>query len=422
MAEEISRVAPRASGRRAFWSVPERLGAVLAIPKNPPLLRYAIAAAVVASAVATGLLLQLWDDRLTLFPFYAAVVGSAWLGTGPGYLAVILSIVTVQYFFTPPGWGFEVMPEDVPFMAAFIVCAAMSLAWASQRRRTELALQGSRAELEAMVQQRTAELVRANDALKVEIAERQAAELELRETESRLARTMRLATVAELASSIAHEINQPLAAIVVNAAACVRSLRKQPPALDDARSAAESIISDGHRAGDVITRVRSLVSKEAPVQKPVDVNQLIRETVALSRGTCRRQKVSVRTALAAELPPVVGDAIQLQQLFLNLITNGIEAMAEIGDRPRRLTVRSKLDASGRVLVGFEDTGNGLDPAGLDRLFESFYTTKPGGIGLGLSIGKSIAEAHGGTLSASPIAPFGAEFSVALPPGPSPRPH
>jgi C4-dicarboxylate-specific signal transduction histidine kinase len=381
-----------------------------------------MAAASVAGALAIGLLLQLWDDRVALFPFYAAVVGSAWLGTGPGYLAVILSIITVQYFFTPPGWSFEVMPQDVPFMAAFIVCAVMSLAWASQRRRTELALQQSRAELEVMVQQRTAELVHTNDALKAEMAERRAAELELRETEAKLAGTMRLATAAELATSIAHEINQPLAAIVVNAGACVRSLRKQPPALDDARSAAEAIISDGHRAGDVIARVRSLVSKQAPVQKPLDVNQLVRETVALSRGTCRRQKISMRTALTADLPPVVGDSIQLQQLFLNLITNGIEAMTDLTDRPRRLTIRSKADASGGVLVVFEDTGNGFDPATLDQIFESFYTTKPGGIGLGLSISKSIAEAHGGTLSAAAAMPFGAQFSVALPPAPSRRPQ
>ncbi|HEX3536977.1 MAG TPA: ATP-binding protein [Stellaceae bacterium] len=384
--------------------------------------RYAIAGASVAVALAIGLLLQLWDDRVTVFPFFAAVVGSAWLGTGPGALAVGLSVVVVQYFFTPPGWGFEVMPQDLPFMAAFIVCAVMSLAWASQRRRTELALQEARAELEDMVQQRTAELVRTNSALKAEMAERQAAEIELRDTEEKLARTSRLATAAELATSIAHEINQPLAAIVVNAGACARLLRKQPAAIEDARAAAEAIVSDGQRAGDVITRVRSLVSKQAPVQSPVDINQLIRETVALARGACRRQKVSLRTALTADLPPVLGDAIQLQQLFLNLITNGIEAMAETVDRPRRLTIRSKAEDPGSVLVVVEDNGNGLDAACVDRLFESFYTTKPGGIGLGLAISKSIVEAHGGRLSASPATPFGAQFTVALPAGAEAQRH
>jgi C4-dicarboxylate-specific signal transduction histidine kinase len=333
-------------------------------------------------------------------------------------LAVVLSIFVVQYFFTPPGWGFEVMPQDLPFMAAFIVYAVMSLAWASQRRRTELALVNARAELEAMVEERTEQLVRANNALTAEISERQAAELELRDTEAKLARTLRLATAAELATSIAHEINQPLAAIVVNAGACVRSLRKQPPAVEDARSAAEAIISDGHRAGDVITRVRSLVGKQVPVQNPIDVNQLIRETVGLSRGACRRNKISLRTSLTADLPPVLGDAIQLQQLFLNLITNAIEAMADVTERPRRLAIRSKADDTGAILVVFEDNGNGLDAACVDRLFESFYTTKPGGIGLGLSISKSIVEAHDGKLTASPATPFGAQFSIALPPAPS----
>lgn len=417
---------PGSAGRGSHTAlqrfIPPRLRAAAGAGKRQLAARYAVAGAFVALALAIGLPLQLWDDRVTVFPFLAAVVGSAWLGTGPGSLAVGLSIVVVQYFFTPPDWGFEVRPQDLPFMAAFIVCAVMSLAWSSQRRRTELALEGARAELEGMVQERTAELVHANNALKAEMAERQAAEVELRDTEAKLARTLRLATAAELATSIAHEINQPLAAILVNAGACARSLRKQPAAIEDARAAAEAIVSDGQRAGDVVTRVRSLINKEPPVLTLIDLNQLIRETVALARGACRSQKVSLRTALTADVPPVLGDAIQLQQLFLNLITNGIEAMVEINDRPRRLTIRTKPDGPRMVLVSFEDNGSGLDAASIDRLFESFYTTKPGGIGLGLSISKSIVETHGGTLSASPATPFGAQFTVALPTGAEPRFH
>jgi K+-sensing histidine kinase KdpD len=147
----------------------------------------------VALGLGVAFMLQAWDPRLTLFAFYAAVVGSAWFGTGPGCLAVFLSVLTVQYFFTPPGWGFEVMPEDVPFMGTFIVCAGMALAWASQRRRTELVLQKERDALGTAVEQRTIELNRVNDSLRAEIIERQAAEAELRETEAKLARTSQLA-------------------------------------------------------------------------------------------------------------------------------------------------------------------------------------------------------------------------------------
>jgi C4-dicarboxylate-specific signal transduction histidine kinase len=371
--------------------------------------------AVVSVVLALGLAfgLQIWDDRLTLFAFYAAVVGSAWFGTGPGCLAVVLSVLAVQYFFTPPGWGFEVMPQDVPFMGTFIVCAVMTLAWASQRRRTELALKKDRDELEKIVQQRTIELTQANEALRAEMRERQAAETELREAEARLARTVRLTTAAELAGSIAHEINQPLAAIVANGSACVRFLSKKPGFVDDARAAAECIVSDGHRAGEVITRIRSLVQKQTPVWQSIDLNKLIREIVSLSRAVCERHSVSVDTELADNLPMISGDPIELQQVFINLVTNAIEAMAEITDRPRRLTVRSSRDHTGSIVIAFEDTGCGLDDVSLDHIFESFYTTKPEGMGLGLSISKSLVEAHGGTLSVT-ATDCGARFTMIMP--------
>lgn len=377
-------------------------------------LRYAAALASVGIALAITLPLETWDLRITLFAFYAAVVFSAWMGTGPGVLSVVLSVLAVQYFFTPPEWGFEVKPQDVPFTGAFMICAVMSLAWASQRQRTERVLKEARASLEETVRQRTLELVNANEALKVEMAERQAAELELRDTEAKLARTLRLATVAEMTASIAHEINQPLAAIVANASACVRSLAREPPVLPVATEAAGCIMKDGIRAGEVITRIRALLGKHDPVCERFDLNALIRETLDLSRGPIERHHILVRTTLATGLPMLEGDRIQLQQMLVNLITNGIEAMADVTGRPRELTIRTAGFDNDKIEITVDDAGCGLDPAHLHEVFDSFYTTKPEGIGVGLSISKSIVETHEGELSATPRQPYGARFTVRLP--------
>jgi signal transduction histidine kinase len=220
--------------------------------------------------------------------------------------------------------------------------------------------------------------------------------------------------VAELAASIAHEINQPLAAIVVNGSACLRSLARRPAAVVDAREAASCIVADGTRAGEVISRIRSLLSKQGPQHIPLDINRVIGDVLDLSRGTIERQGIAVHTELTDSLPPALGDSVELQQVLVNLVTNASEAMTEVTDRPRVLTIRSGIDEAEFVLITVEDTGSGLDPAELDRIFDSFYTTKPDGIGVGLSISRSIIEAHGGQLSASPIEPHGACFRFTVP--------
>jgi C4-dicarboxylate-specific signal transduction histidine kinase len=258
----------------------------------------------------------------------------------------------------------------------------------------------------------------------MDLTDRKRTEQALHDAEAELARTLRLATMAELTASIAHEINQPLAAIVANASACVRFLARGPAALGNAREAADCIVSDGTRAGEVITRIRALLSKQGPRHVAVDINGIIGDVLELLRATLERQRVAVHTELAASLPPIMGDAVQLQQVLVNLITNAIEAMSGVTDRPRVVTIRSGIDRSsiepssidpaGAVLVSVEDTGTGLDPREIDRIFDSFYTTKPEGIGVGLSISRSIIEAHGGQLSASAALPHGACFSFALP--------
>jgi C4-dicarboxylate-specific signal transduction histidine kinase len=247
----------------------------------------------------------------------------------------------------------------------------------------------------------------------MDLTDRKRTEQALHDAEAELARTLRLATLAELTASIAHEINQPLAAIVANASACVRFLGRRPAAVGNAREAADCIVSDGTRAGEVIARVRALLSKQGPRHVAVDLNGVIAEVLDLLRATLDRQRIAVHTELAASLPPVMGDAVQLQQVLVNLVTNAAEAMSEITDRPRVVTIRSGIDAAA-VLVTVEDTGTGLDPQELDRIFDSFYTTKPEGIGVGLAISRSIIEAHGGQLSAFPASPQGARFCFALP--------
>lgn len=376
-------------------------------------LRYMLALAAVAAATAATFLVGALAEKPWAFPFYAAIVASAWFGTGPGFFSVILATAAVQYFWASPHFSLHVDTNDLPWFLSFVICALVSLAWSTQRRRAQ---QG----LEAIVRQRTADLLQTNEALQVEIAEREAAEAErrrteqaLRDAEVELARTLRLATLAELAAAIAHEINQPLAAITANGSACVRSLGQSPPLLDNAREAAGCIVADGHRAADVIARIRALFNKDEPKQQLIDINDVIRRVLELSRGAIERQRVVARRRLARSVLPVMGDPVQLQQVMVNLVTNALEAMAAVAERERVLVIKSEKDDD-TVVVTVEDTGPGLAPGEAVSIFDSFYTTKPDGIGVGLAISRSIIDAHGGSLWAAPSAPRGARIGFSLP--------
>jgi C4-dicarboxylate-specific signal transduction histidine kinase len=248
----------------------------------------------------------------------------------------------------------------------------------------------------------------------LDLTERKRAEEALHQAQAELAHITRVMTMGELTASIAHEVNQPLAALVTNANAGLRWLAGKPPNLEEARECLRRIIRDGNRAGDVITRIRSLVKKSAPAKTWLDLNDTIQEVLLITNAEARRHQVVVRTELAAALPPVRGDRVRLQQVILNLVMNGIEAMKEVTDRPRELLIRSRPEASSHVLVAVQDRGIGLDEQRLERVFEAFYTTKREGMGMGLPISRSIIEAHGGRLWPTAHRDDGATFQFTLP--------
>jgi len=248
----------------------------------------------------------------------------------------------------------------------------------------------------------------------IDITERRAGEEALRNAVADLERASRLTTMGQLTASIAHEINQPLQAIVTNGNTCLRWLEGDRPNLDEARQAAKRLIRDGYRAGEIVKSIRALAKKSVPEVARLDLNDVIQEVIALMRTEFRRHDISIETALCADLAPVLADRIQLQQVILNLIMNGVEAMTEVTTRPRLLAVRSATAEIGEVLVSIEDSGPGLDSMQASRIFEPFFTTKREGMGMGLSICRSIIEAHGGRLCALPGVPRGSAFQFTLP--------
>jgi signal transduction histidine kinase len=220
--------------------------------------------------------------------------------------------------------------------------------------------------------------------------------------------------LGEITASIAHEVNQPLAAVVMSANACRRWLAAEPPNLDEAREAVQRIVNDGNRASEVIRRVRSLLQRQVPERAELDINDIIRNTLALTRSELARHRVSVRTELREDLPSILGDRVGLEQVLVNLILNAIDAMAGVAESSRALTIRSRADGTDGVVVEVEDSGKGLDPEHANRIFEAFFSTKPGGLGMGLSISRSIVEAHGGRLWATPNDGRGVTMHFTLP--------
>jgi len=230
---------------------------------------------------------------------------------------------------------------------------------------------------------------------------------------SELAHVARVTTLGALTASIAHEVNQPLSGIVTNASTCLRMLAADPPNVEGARETARRTIRDGERASEVIARLRALFTKKTTASGSIDLNEATREVVALSMSELQSQRVALRLELANDLPPVIGDRVQLQQVILNLLLNASDAMSTVEDRPRELVIATTVEAAD-VHLSVRDTGIGFDAGDPDRLFDAFYTTKSSGMGIGLSVSRSIMERHGGRLLATPNRGPGATFSFSIP--------
>jgi PAS domain S-box-containing protein len=246
-----------------------------------------------------------------------------------------------------------------------------------------------------------------------DITEQKRAEEALRQAQADLAHVSRVTTMGELTASLAHEVNQPIAAAVTNANACLRWLAAAPPNLEEARAAAKRIARDGTRAAEIISRIRLLFKKGAPIRELVDLNHVIREMIVLLHSETTRYSISVRTELAGDLPLAIGDRVQLQQVMVNLFMNSIDAMKDV-DEVRELSIKSQRTESEQILVSVRDTGVGLPPEQADKVFEAFFSTKPQGTGMGLSISRSIVESHGGRLWAAQDSKRGASFWFTLP--------
>jgi C4-dicarboxylate-specific signal transduction histidine kinase len=375
---------------------------------------YLVAAISVGIAVVITLKLgSVVKHTATLF--FCSVMLSSWYGgLWPGVFAALLSVVALDYYFIAPLYALGISLEETPDMIVF-VATALVIGWLSgEQKRTKESLRQARDELDAKVQEQTAELKSANQQLQSEIAERETAQEGLIRAQAEIARIARITTMGELAASIAHELNQPLGSIVMSGDACLRWLTAKPPNFDEVRQAVEAVIRDGTRASSVLVRIRGLLRRGERLRERSDINDIIREVIALSDGELRRNGVSLRAEMAGNIPPVVVDRVLLQQVILNLMMNAVDAMRAVTDRVRVLRIRTEEQPSGSIVVLVQDSGVGLEPKHSSRLFEPFYTTKAEGIGMGLTISRSIIEAHGGRLWAVANDGPGSTFCFRLP--------
>ena len=375
----------------------------------PAVLSYAVA---LLSVLVALIIARLLDTYLISAPaslFLCAIMFSAWYGgVRPGLLALALSLLAFVYYFVTPIYSLHMPANELPRVVIFLLSGLFVGSLSAAQRRATQSLRIARDDLSRTVQ----ELMRTNEALQMENAERQRAQEALHQAQADLAHVSRVTTMGELTASLAHEVNQPITAAITNANTCARWLSGDNPNIQEAREAASRSAKDGARAADIIGRIRVLFKKGTPLREPVDINEVIREIVVLLRSEAARYSVSVRTELETELPETTGDHVQLQQVLMNLVLNGIDAMKYVDDK-RELFIRSERGENDQVLVSVRDTGVGLPPQA-DQIFDAFFTTKVHGTGMGLSISRSIVEAHGGRLWADCDSPSGATFHITLP--------
>jgi C4-dicarboxylate-specific signal transduction histidine kinase len=378
-------------------------------PKAREIWSYGIALLSVSSALAIAQWPPLRLETAPVSLFLGAIMITAWYGgIGPGLVATALSSVAFDYYFLPPIYSLVAKHEQIPRLIVFTLSAVFVGALSAAQRSATESLKRTRDVLREKVQ----ELERSHEALHAESVERKHAEEALREAQGDLARVSRVTTMGELTASLAHEVNQPIAAAVTNANTCLRWLTRDQPDVAEAREAASRIVKDATRAAEIISRTRLLFKKGTAQRELVSVNELVREMIVLLHGEATRHKVLIRTELAEDLPQVMGDRVQLQQVLMNLMLNGIEAMKEV-DGKRELVIKSQRAENDEVLVSVSDTGVGLPAEQVDQIFKAFFTTKAQGTGMGLSISRSIVESHGGRLWANGNSPRGASFCFTL---------
>jgi C4-dicarboxylate-specific signal transduction histidine kinase len=367
---------------------------------------FAIAAVFVYTTALYTLVLQAVLPYPFLFLFLGAVMGSAWFGGAiAGAISVALSTVVIDFFFVPPYYSFQVSKVAVPYFLSFVICAAV-VGWISAaRRRAESQIREARDLLEQRVRERTAELEQSN-------LELQESEHSLRQLQAQLADVNRVMSMGEVTASIAHEINQPLAAIVANGYACVAWLKSGN--ISRAEATAEKIVEDGTRAGSIVAHLRALFQKGEEKRSLESINTIILETVRVLRDETTRRHIPLRTDLAANLPPVRVDRVQIQQALFNLAINGMDAMENTPAAAAELRFTSSLDDSGGVHVMVTDCGAGISPELQEQIFDAFFTTKPTGLGIGLSISRTIIEAHQGKLWAAARPEGGSVFQFMIP--------
>jgi C4-dicarboxylate-specific signal transduction histidine kinase len=308
----------------------------------------------------------------------------------------------------------QINREAIPFLFAFVGCALIASWFSSWRTQVERSLKEARDQLEARVRERTSELQEANSSLVVEISERKRAQEASEVAQTALARVNRVMTIGELTASIAHEVSQPLAAVLTSAGACDRWLANDPPDIEKARIAVARITKAGTRASDVVSGARALFKKDKPETRSIDINHVIRETVSLLQDEAARHGISIHAEFDPDLPATFGDPVHLQQVIMNLMMNGIDAMEAFEGSSGILHLTTRRLATDEVLVTVQDSGSGLDPGNLEAIFQPYFTTKEKGLGMGLSISRSIVESHGGRLWATPGANSGAIFQFTLP--------
>ena len=378
-------------------------------PKPRLIWGYGIAVLSVSGALIISRVPGLRLESAPVSLFLCAVMLSAWFGgIGPGLLATTLSDLAFYYYFLAPTHLLVAKPEELPRLVIFTVSALLvGILSAAQRSATESARR-ARDDLKGTVE----ELQKTNKALDAESRERKHAEETMRQVQAELARVSRVTTMGELTASLAHEVNQPIAAAVTDASTCLRWLMREQPNLTEAREAASRVAKDATRAAEIINRIRQLFRKTAPQRELVDVNEVVQEMMAIVRSEAARYNILLETDLAADLMQVTADRVQLQQVLMNLLMNGIEAMKNT-NRMRRLMIKSRLENE-RVFVSVNDTGVGLPPEHADQIFTAFFTTKLHGTGMGLRISRSIVESHGGSLWAEKNSPSGATFCFTLP--------